>query len=349
MACKECIYNIPCCGGWCAPTENPDSSCLRHVSNEYTLPAARAYMKIAPVFELSACCRSCGRIGMQRGATQRKPLMLFAFSLSLFGFLAAVFAALGISRSAGPLKKAAWVFGDIKHPSGAVVHVAIGLNGHADTVDCSTASSHAGCAAYVLNSSRFEVTADQLVFERFTAWDDDDGCPAQGHGLDMFTPEQCAQCRDSAMSTATFALTGVISAIPQMMTDLQRATTFGDTNCQATMGRATSIFGFLSGLMSLRSFLSGCWKNLPSNYRLLQQEEFGWRLGPALVCLGLATMLKAPDAIMHCLLPSSKANLDASPADLALPEYLKLGVSENEVKVAGREVAAATVGKPETP
>ena len=34
----KCCYNIPFFGGFCAPTENPEPSPLRHVSNEYTLP-----------------------------------------------------------------------------------------------------------------------------------------------------------------------------------------------------------------------------------------------------------------------------------------------------------------------
>lgn len=61
-------------------------------------------------------------------------------------------------------------------------------------------------------------------------------------------------CLDSASATVSFAIMGAITQIPQMTTDLQRSTRFGDVNCQATMGAVTSFWGTYSGISSLASF-----------------------------------------------------------------------------------------------
>ena len=57
---EKVIYNIPCCGGFCAPTVSPEESCLKHVSNEYTLPASGVYLKASPVIESNVVCRIPG-------------------------------------------------------------------------------------------------------------------------------------------------------------------------------------------------------------------------------------------------------------------------------------------------
>eukprot|EP00966_Prymnesium_polylepis_P248048 5735667-Prymnesium_polylepis.1 len=46
-------------------------------------------------------------------------------------------------------------------------------------------------------------------------------------------------------------------------TDLQRATAYGDINCQKLFGFTTSVFGCLSGLGSMVTFANSCWKDLP--------------------------------------------------------------------------------------
>ena len=64
MPCPNCCYSIPFCGGFCAPTVNPETSPIRQVSNEYTLPQ--------PCFRSAGCrrlwetaflCRAFGGVG----------------------------------------------------------------------------------------------------------------------------------------------------------------------------------------------------------------------------------------------------------------------------------------------
>ena len=60
----RCIINIPICGGFCAETENPERSCLKHFSNEMTVPQPCVVTHGCRLFwEHSRCCISLGGIG----------------------------------------------------------------------------------------------------------------------------------------------------------------------------------------------------------------------------------------------------------------------------------------------
>ena len=47
------------------------------------------------------------------------------------------------------------------------------------------------------------------------------------------------------------------------MTDIQRSTRKGDLNCQKFMGVLTGILGTISGILSLKLYADGCFRNLP--------------------------------------------------------------------------------------
>merc|ERR1712039_783699 len=116
----------------------------------------------------------------------------------------------------------------------------------------------------------------------------------------------CNSCRKSAAETITFAIMGVITQIPQITTDLQRSTAFGDVNCQATMGFLTSLWGCFSALMSLRSFAAGCWHQEPPHIRYIP-IIFKFEPGAAFICLVIASVLKLWDAFCHVIVSTPDA------------------------------------------
>merc|ERR1719199_421345 len=61
--CLQAVYRIPICGGWCAPTVNPDPTCYRRISNEWTMIGGGVFMYLAPCIEYNMCCRFVGSRG----------------------------------------------------------------------------------------------------------------------------------------------------------------------------------------------------------------------------------------------------------------------------------------------
>merc|ERR1712038_1297145 len=100
----------------------------------------------------------------------------------------------------------------------------------------------------------------EYTYTRLLSWSDVASCPRSPNGTDVFDSVMCQKCGDSAIRTVSFAITGALESISQLQANLQRATRFGDVNCQATMGRITSFIGFFSGIMALQGFATGCWQ-----------------------------------------------------------------------------------------
>lgn len=340
----DCIYNIPVCGGFCAPTKNPEPSCVRHFSNEYTLPGAGVFMKCAPVLETNRCCRTCARSGTKWGKANRRPVMLCAFGVSCIGWFLTIYGACAVSMNPAILKKAAWVHGKMVHAqTNTSLAVAVGLRGRVDTIDCSLADLAPGTCASAVNGTNFQQIDDEgFIFERVIRWSDDRSCwsPPMREDVnsvaletwdflkkDTFTDDVCSGCRNTAMASVTFAIMGVITQIPQITTDLQRSTLFGDVNCQATMGTVTSFFGTYSTLASLGTFSQSCWSNFPTSPPWNPKETpMYWRPGNAFICLVIATILKLWDAFSHLLVPTPRARHKRPRKELDLTAYMSMAV-----------------------
>mmetsp|Transcript_1257 Transcript_1257/g.2907 ORF Transcript_1257/g.2907 Transcript_1257/m.2907 type:complete len:345 (+) Transcript_1257:123-1157(+) len=338
----RCIFNIPVVGGFCAPTENPDTSCARHFSNEWTIPASGIFTKLGPVIEWSWCCRRCGAIGLGCGHRNRKAVMFTAFTFSFVAWLLMIFAACGMSTNPTVLKVASWAHGTVyMNSTGAEISCFIGLNGRVDIVDC-TGSQFADICRTLMDGTKFEETDDN-VYERFIAWDDPTSCmPIQTNGevklrLSSFlmegsgTSNMCETCRDSATESVTFAIMGVFTQLPQMATDLQRLTAFGDVNCQATMGIVTSLWGLFSNLMSLSRFSRSCWRSFPTT---LESYALVWKPSPAFLCLLIGSAMKLVDVLSHLVVPTPLVRRSKPPKEVKdVVEYMMLATSSGDVNV----------------
>lgn len=329
------IYNIPICGGFCAPTESPERSWLRHFSNEYTVPASGVFMKLSGCLETNRCCRRCGRTGNQWGRDHRRGVMLTAFTVSFVAWLLTIYGAGAVSMNRNILKRCSWVYGSLwHHPTGTRLDVAIGLKGRIDTIDCRQSATPYMCQE-ALNHTRFE-EIEQGVWERVIRWSESTSCMSEAKlkrkvksiweflGSDSFDGKVCHLCRDTASASVGFVIMGVITQIPQMTTDLQRATRFGDVNCQASMGAITSFFGTYSTLASLYTFSQFCWKSFPAKAQWLLPYSYSWKPGPALICLVIATLLKLWDAFSHVLVPTPRARQVKPTPGLDLVQYMML-------------------------
>jgi len=337
----RCIYNIPICGGFCAPTENPEESCLRHFSNEYTIPASGVFMKVGSLIEWSTCCRFCGSSGFRSAEKLRSTIMLLAFAVSFFSWILLIYPLLGLSMTPRLIRAGAWAQGSVHIPGrGNPFEVHVGLKGRVDTVDCNAAWNQTLCLENVHRAEALPfVPQGGGVFSRLVPWSKTGSCPDPAGSLatrlrgdvpDTSSASPCQRCRASAAETVTFAIMGAVTQIPQMTTDLQRATRFGDVNCQSTMGFATSLFGCFSALMSLRSFGFSCWKTFPDASVGTDMPLLRMGAGPAFWCLVVASVLKLVDALAHFVVPTPVARRTTPPKGVQdLESYMRLAVADH--------------------
>mmetsp|Transcript_68011 Transcript_68011/g.196946 ORF Transcript_68011/g.196946 Transcript_68011/m.196946 type:complete len:375 (+) Transcript_68011:139-1263(+) len=325
---KSIIFNIPICGGFCAPTESTEQSCLRHFSNEYTVPLAPRYMSLAPCIEFSPCCLGCARIGTRWGSKNRKPIMLCAFGLNVIALALTVVAALGLTTNVDYIRRYAWVRGS-GNVSGCVYgcpfDIYIGVQMRLDTINCTSPASAVGAlgAAKCLTGAErmgFISRADSMEsIDRVVEWSDTQACT---RGDDESLNDLCKDCRENLISKGSL-ITSMVTQLPTMTTDLQRATRFGDVNCQKTMGIVTNIISLFTSLMALIAFRQGCYANLVKD--LDGRGIVEWTIGPGFRCLLIATLIKIPDALFHCVVPVPKGKWAKPTEKLTLARYMELG------------------------
>jgi len=296
--CDHCIYNIPICGGFCAPTKNPDDTCLRHFSNEYTLPGAAVFMQLAPCIETTGCCRMCGRIGSEFGEIHRRSIALCASLVSVVALFLTIIATCGISTNPDVLQSAYWVHATDPRGFESFMNLVMKF----DKVDCDRETplsrqlciSNATAAGFDKQES---AGPEANVFVRVVNWNDEVACNRTQ------TPAICAHCKDNLPATSSM-IVSVITSIPTLTTDLQRATRFGDVNCQAAMARITGVISLFSGLSSLFAFYQACYVSLPTDLGGGQIES---DLGVGFYCLMVAVLLKLVDICIHFVIPTPAA------------------------------------------
>jgi len=262
-------------------------------------------------------------------------VMLVAFAVSLFSWALLIYPVFGLSLNPGLIRSAAWVTGEAHlHDHLALLHVYIGLRGRVDELDCKQARNQSLCEHLMDTASYvqwpFEEQGDG-VYTRILSWGRNESCPDPNNGLPGGALSQpfgdaCRGCRESLPETVTFAVMGAVTQIPQMATDLQRSTAFGDVNCQATLGLVTSLWGCFSALFALRSFSRSCWWSFQESTSG-SAVAFEWRPGAAFWCLVAASMLKLWDALSHCATPTPRGRRSKPPKEVTtLEDFMELAV-----------------------
>lgn len=328
MACGEssfayCIYNLPICGGFCAPTESPESSCLRHVSNEYTVPGAPRYMTAAPCIETSACCMACGGTGCKFFEKFRPAIGVVGCGLNFVALVLTIIAAFGLTTSSSLIRSTHWVKGEAVF-EGIQVNIYVGQSLRSDQLDCGESTDKARCLQVAAGGAFTEQDGD--VYIRNFDWADGAACAPQFpdapvSGAEDSIRAMCEACKNALLSKTTLIMS-IVGQLPTMMTNLQRSTRFGDVNCQATMGIVSNGVSFVMSLTSLMTFRSGCYDERTTSFGGV---EINWDIGVSFRCLTVATCIKIFDLLLHLVLPTPKARQSKPPASVTtLKDYMML-------------------------
>lgn len=294
----ECLFRIPICGGFCAPTENPDETCFRHISNEYTLPAGPIFFSRRSWCETCRCCQAFGRVGLPVEDRVRKIAMMCGMTGNLIMLVFCFVACLGATTSGSMLKSTYWATGFAKGEHGFELTSYLGVSMRYDEVTCPGGTEHPGCVEF-WQEQGYILEGDILTAEM--VWTDESICALTNISSQNVTGEReqvleaCEQCAGVGYAVPTLVL-GVFAQIPTAATNCQRSTVFGDVNCQATMGFVSNFVTFALGISSLSSWYGACYVEMPTTVSGFDVE---WSLGGGFVLLVIATFFKIVDGLLH--------------------------------------------------
>uniref|UniRef100_A0A7S2CLB2 Uncharacterized protein n=1 Tax=Florenciella parvula TaxID=236787 RepID=A0A7S2CLB2_9STRA len=333
------IFKIPICGGFCAPNNSPVDSCLRHFSNEETVPQPCLRRRTCRTFfEHNSFVRNFGRIGFVWADRHRSKIMLSAFAVSFVAWLMTISAAFANSSNAAVVQNTYWAQGEV---DGGSLTYKLGLNVIVVEKDGGTSTiewaDHA-CDPITFNSDE--------------------------HGEVSVERPFCSACSAAANKCIKLVITAMITQVFQITTDLQRTTSYGDLNCQKLFGFSTSVYGMYSTWDSLVSFRYDCGmkSSLPpwrrdgtvdvtnSTGGIMGDVPVEHTAGPGYVLLLLAGFLKVYDVICHIIVPTPERNHKPAKMDLELDAYMLESVedgSESLTKEGGlSEAGAQQIGGP---
>lgn len=292
-----CIYNIPICGGFCAPTQSTEKSCFRHFSNEFTLPGAPKFMKALPFCEQNVLCISVGKIGCACADRARKAVMMTSCAFNCLAMILLIVATIGgLSTQPARITKLAWVRGTGSVNATSCINMYMGLTTIHNTMGCLSPAQQA-TAGTVLPQKGWSETSPGF-FEKTVSWDDQSACFNDSPEMVVL----CEDCKQNRLPTSTLFIS-IFGQLPTMATNLQRTTRFGDVNCQASIGILSNVFSLLSSMAALVSFRMSCMANLPTSYR---GAEMSWDMGPGYRLLLAGTLVKIIDIICHCAVPTPR-------------------------------------------
>jgi len=325
------IYRIPICGGFCAPTVNPDSSLARHFSNEYTLPAPPLFENLGGVVESNMLCSRIGVVGLKSLSPYRKGVFSTMAFLNFISLLCAIISALAMSTSYDILLFARWTYGEVEVPlrSGEVVSMTNfwGTKARFTQYNCGQFPNQTFCAEF-LTSDGFDNKGGNLFAKR-TVWEATGACWRHEENslfvssdyLDEQFEAECSSCKDSLLATSAL-LMGVVAQLPTMATDCQRMTEFGDVNCQKTIGVLANFVTFTMNALAMVAYGNACYRDLANSW-----EHDGsvyhadWRLGFGWRCLLFSMLIKLLDGTAHLLIRTPSSRHKAVEIE-SVPEYL---------------------------
>lgn len=228
-------------------TKSNEDSCFARFSNEETVPQPCLKHRIPRAcFEHNILLRTFGRVGFAACDRYRKPIFLTAFVFSMLGWVFSIAAAFAYTTNDQTVRNVAWGIGDVA--DGSLTYY-VGLEELViDDNNNGESGFRSGTIAWV-----GEQACTRAVQFRANSLG---GALVEAENGVM---PHCRTCRNTAVYTCVrLAIVSCITQVFQITTDLQRTTRYGDLNCQKMFGFATSLYGLVSTIETLRVFRLFC-------------------------------------------------------------------------------------------
>jgi hypothetical protein len=175
-------------------------------------------------------------------------------------------------------------------------------------------------------------TTSDKKFEGFFAWSKKDKDCSSNY---------CKGCKEASEANLTTVLIGLILAIPTLMSDLTRTSDANDTNLEKVIGIMGGLFGGVSDMLGLISFMFSCATTLPEHIKSkhegkMMEVAVKWQVGVGLYCMMFATGILFMDGLVHLLVPAPRhrtkgGGWDSDEDD----EFLKDSSSDSEDEEQG--------------
>jgi hypothetical protein len=254
--------------------------------------------------------------------------MSCGFCLNLVATILLTISCFGISTDPDIIKTFPWVVG--KAENAAVDYTMyVGVVGKVDQVECATIAASnvpnngiAGKCSEILPAANFG-TSSPGTYERLMLYEDVNCAePMVSWGslggvetsLLQDLEEECMECMNNMVEKTSLTM-GAITNVLSMVTNLQRATPFGDVNCQKFVGTIATLLGLFSTFTAMFAFMTICKSAMPDEILDYTGSTVAvaWHMGPGFACLLLASILKLVDVFLHSCLPTPRGRWYASP------------------------------------
>lgn len=340
--------------------------------NEYAPPCLGRKCQCQGLCEYSWCCRCIGAAGFDSCSTPRarKKLLGFASVFNIVNLGFTILAAFSMSYNGPIVRNTCWSRARIQHVNTSVFVPLWNSELSSPGAKCEIADSSSnkdfaeidlfiGLSGIAVDryvqSSNLE-TRDPLckgAATVFSPWDSSSLCNASRIALGMnqsgsvgnsTEPRSqklanfCISCKDSAASFGTAMILAVVTCLPTIQTDIQRAYRKYDLNCQKFLAVFVGgLFSCVNTLASFAGFLQVCKKGLPrrpfsTGYSSIPDLHAEWSIGIGLSLLIVATLFKLVDAAIHCVIKTpSVCHLDTK-------DRIALGKKIAEARASSKDV-----------
>jgi hypothetical protein len=203
-------------------------------------------------------CAKIGRFGADVDDSSRKRLMYFAAFASVVGIIFSALTIFSFDVHFSMIESFCWTKGTVMQ-NGTKIEMFVGLQNVA-----------------------IRINSDEKVFQ----WDN-------AKCSELLASDSCEKCRSAVFEIGTPALMALVTAFPQLSTDLVRSLPDQDVRCQKAFGIITGLWGLFSTLAALNAFGYSCRRSLDA----ISNQT--WKVGPGLGLAVAAAALKVIDVVIH--------------------------------------------------
>jgi len=245
------------------------------------------------------CCYVVGRcgFGFLNKQSVRGPLYVTLSALSVIQLIMGIAAACSLSTSYATVKNVAWTH--VKFDGIGDIYSAL----HTVVVDIDDPDTG------------FQI--DQAV-----SWDD--FCDINNATAGIQATQNCEDCQTAAATFHVTAISGALSKLGQLATDMTRSRQSEDVNCQKFIG---FLSGFTGGLMTLWGLLlynDACFNNLPDSFigASGQTIDVTAVAGPGFILTTIITIGGIADGLINVFTPT--------PEEASAPGYYEKRAAAKE-------------------
>jgi len=243
---------------------------------------------LAKFLEQNRFCEAFGRIGCfgANDAGIRKKILLFGVVANSLSFLLSLVACASLSMNFNAITFGSFSKGDVFIPA----------------VNVQTSKIWIGLRGVAMRTFKGQALVNPNYVEGDNVVAFDEFCDLIGNGLENYMDaDSCDACAEVSGGLMTSVVMACVLTIPNIFTDILRMYPNYDVNCQKFFGSILNLASSASSLYAWRGYADLCFNNF---YDESPVVDFEWRAGTGLVCIVLATLLKAFDIIAMLVIPT---------------------------------------------